>query len=365
LQWSGQGQVGSNSLEYVIGTGTVGTFAATAQIGDVTQTVSIRVKPIIDLTPENVTKYRDFQGTVTIHATVYPEGHDGELVWDGEGTTGANPLDRLVSLAQIGNFEVLANTGEGTESKSAVVHVMAAPTQFRITLNAYIPYDNIDDPLDLCCNNPIDFGHQDLRGIGDGRGFVTTRDPRNLEDRSVKVSDLMYLLNYYNEHDLSIYPNDGPQAYTSATQIFVADSFDSNGALTDEALNDWELGDGHLKVGWALGLLESDGCHDAYREEIGGLLRTFITCRRISPNGIYWWVPGLGIEYAVDINVAMVAPDQVNYAIVGCHKNYPMYQFWIGEHLVYSDEDHEVPLWLFLPCEYSTGFEEVGNVTIQ
>jgi hypothetical protein len=237
------------------------------------------------------------------------------------------------------------------------------PPVFRVTLNAFIPYDNIIDPF----ATTIMAWPGAIYAIGNSLGYAhPNRDPRDLEDRPVKVSELMHLYNWAYAPAAPVFAsNTGWAGFTELFDGATSLSPFPGGVLTQEALDDYNVFDFEKRVFYQQGQLFEEGCTGAHFSPVPGVDSVSLNCHRRAPPAGYEFLPFAFIEYDIHMILNMLSPTRIEYGISGCRKWFPKYQFWIAGNLVYSGNDTGNLFDLLLPCDEGVGIEKIGEVDIQ
>jgi probable HAF family extracellular repeat protein len=220
-----------------------------------------------------------------------------------------------------------------------------APLALRLTLNAFLPYDNIDDP------HPY-FGHNRVfEGDGDSRTWA--------ENGSSRTSQIADILNQYLSQQ-SVFLGQPVDWANITEQYDTLTSLDANGKLTAQAKDDWTRDD-TLKTDWGVPVDQADGCsgHSIDSLTVG------VTCNEKTPNGVYpaWLDPA--IEYHLSMTFGFTASQVVNYSISGCRKSFPAYEVWATGQQIYAGPNSNNPLDIMIPCDSAVAIEKTGTVTIQ
>jgi hypothetical protein len=214
-----------------------------------------------------------------------------------------------------------------------------------LTLNAFLPYDNIPDP------NPFFGTDRVFEGDGDARTWD--------ENGSSRTSQIMDVWNQYLHPD-SIFLS-GPFDWANITEQYQAStSLDIDGKLTDTARNDWTSG-APLKTAWGVPENQADGCSASSIDS----LTVGINCDMETPNGVYpsWLDPS--IEYHLSMTFGFTSSDVVNYSISGCRKNFPAYEVWAAGQLIYTGANSNNPFDILTPCDSAVSIEQTGTINLQ
>ena len=240
----------------------------------------------------------------------------------------------------------LRNAGWGILEPFAVTIQVRPPAGvLRLTLNAFLPYDHIDDP------HPWPLGaNRVFEGDGENRPFA--------ENGPSRTSQIMDLWNPYQ------YPSNppvaaGPFDWAALTQQYEASSsLDGSGRLTMAARNDWLEG-APLKTDWGVATNLGEGCSVS---RLGSSLSVY--CELETPNGVYpaWLDPQ--IEYRLTLTFQFGPTAAVNYTISGCHKLFPAYEIWAAGQAILTDIDNGEPLSLMIPCDWAAKVNRSGVITV-
>ena len=271
-------------------------------------------------------------------ATITVPGN-GQASFQNQTYTNATsqPLDVYITLR---------NAGWGIIEPFAItIHVYPPTGTFHLTLNAFLPYDHIDDP------HPWPLGDNRIfEGDGDNRPFA--------ENGSSRTSQIMDLWNPYE------YPSNppvaaGPFDWAAMTQQYeTSSSLGGSGRLTVAARNDWLEG-APLKTDWGVPTNQGEGCSVS---RFGSSLSVY--CELETPNGVYpaWLDPQ--IEYRLTLTFQFGPTSDVNYTISGCHKLFPAYEIWAAGQAILTDINSGEPFSIMIPCEWAVEVNRSGVITV-
>lgn len=272
-----------------------------------------------------------------------------EAVWHFDNTLVTSPDHGFVlPLTDWANQHVRVvfrqwNDGYGDETQSRVRNLSVRPhLSMHLTLNAFLPFDNIPDPNLLLGAGMV------FEGDGDSRTWN--------ENGSSRTSQIM---DVWNQH---LHPDDiflgTPADWAGLTQQYEQQtSLDGNLKLTTAAHNDWVSGI-PLKVAWGVGKNVADGCSGLH---INADTVT-VNCSLSTPNGIRWFDPS--IAYSFSMTFGFTSSNLVNYSISGCRKFFPAYEVWAGAQLIYAGPNSSNPYDILVGCSLAVAVEQTGVITL-
>jgi len=299
----------------------------------------------------------------SIYLTGVAQGHQsfGSFFTIDLFDSSQQPVTNLVALAAYGivgfpsSTTYVNNTGAAADYYLVVktsyfpTHdfqfVVNTPLVMHLTLNAFLPYDNISDP------HPISGHDRVFEGDGGGRSWD--------ENGSSRTSQIMDIWNQYL-HPATIFAS-GPFDWANITEQYQAStSLSTDGKLTDAARNDW-VWDEPLKTSWGVPTNQADGCSGSQVDS----LTVAVNCDLETPNGVYpaWLDPA--ITYQLSMTFGFTPTTTVNYSISGCRKYFPAYEIWAAHQLIYAGTDSGNPLHILVPCSLAIQIEQTGTITLQ
>jgi hypothetical protein len=210
-----------------------------------------------------------------------------------------------------------------------------APIGMRLALNAFIPYEYINDP------HP------------NGSGYILEGDTRTLPDQdgSSRVAVNMAL---YNQARVPGYVFiAGPYVGIAETRRYEAATSLDDGHITTAARDDDTLGDPLMNDKGTAAQPGSPACSGSVMMSPptgteGGL---DLHCEMDIGNGLDWTGFDPNIVWDLDLTFPFNDQDEFDFTIDGCVKEFPTYEVWGGGHVLFNtDASSTSPIAIVIPC---------------
>ena len=223
-------------------------------------------------------------------------------------------------------------------------HTSTTLAGFRLTMNAFAPYNYISDPHPIFGSNRI------LETDGNNRPFS--------ENGSSRISEIMDLWHAYRYPTSPVFLSEPIDWANITEQYELSSSVDVGGNITTEAKNDWILGT-PLKTDWGVPFNRGTGCAGSrFNSSVS------IVCDVETANGVYtnWIEPQ--IEFKVTLTFNFGSTTSVTYGITGCHKFFPAYEIWAAGQAILTHLDSGNPYDILIACELAVPVNQSGVITV-
>lgn len=211
-----------------------------------------------------------------------------------------------------------------------------------VTINTFIPHNNVDDPLDSNRRFAGDNRNSGspARATWDEEGSHRTQQKfKVIANRSVDINGLV---------DNAFGPNVDSYRHIAPTRSFEASSsLDAQGNLTQQALNDTVTGSPLMIATATAPVTDFDPIITNYTSE--KVLE--INCRLNSNNPLVTGSPAINYTLKLTIN-----RDSNTYTLTGTHDGFPAYEVYINGKRIYEHDPLETGEGLgslFPPEEHS------------
>jgi len=257
------------------------------------------------------------------------------------------------------NGVILANaTPPNSPSSAQPEPVLLVPTDV-VTINTFIPMNNLDNPWNNApfTENTVFTGDNRHGGSPDRATWNEKGSHRTHIEFNVvawQIADSDGLLDNAYANDPDGVKNDDYYVHIGTTYEFdKASSLDASGNLTAAARADTHLADGTLKIGEGTAP-KSEVWLVKPIQRIGDK-KVAITCRCESQNPLFSGAPAISYTIVITIDKTDIAAPK--YSITGSHDGFPAYEIYINNKRVYQfdplatgegpaslwpDEEHDV-----------------------
>jgi hypothetical protein len=260
-------------------------------------------------------------------------------------------LTQLVDLTGWSNLNATRISSDrgliaGTTTKTAdsVSHAVLLVPKEMITINTFIPQNNIDPVLntsggtvsgsEVFNGNDRNTGGAAPRATWDKNGSYKTHQQFNvIPFQNVGDADGLEDNAFVNDPDTDGLKNDAWLNATGITQEFdKASSLDASGNLTAAARADTNLNDHYLKIGEG----HSSTSGMAVAPTWLGDRKIKVHCVVSAANPLVTGAPA--IDYDTNLTVDYTNTSDPRYSLEGEHDGFPAYEFYIGDKRIYQHD---------------------------
>jgi hypothetical protein len=211
-----------------------------------------------------------------------------------------------------------------------------------ITINTFIPQNNVDDPRNLIPFVTHTVFKGDNRSSGSPARAIwnengSHRTQHKFHVVAWQIADPNGLLDnaFSNDPDDGIKNDEQFQSVGETTQYHKASSLDASGNLTTAALADTSLADNHLKIAKDTAPKSSVWIENGWPKWLGD--KTIeIKCRSEAINPLVSGAPA--ISYTFTITIDKSNPTSPTYSLVGDHDGFPAYEIYINGKRVHEHD---------------------------